>query len=169
RQTRQMIRLVDDLLDVSRILHGKLQLERLPLDVTEVVRAAADAIAPAFHSKGVLLVTEGTEVPLPMFGDASRLTQVFANLLQNSLRFTAEGRRACVSCRYDGECAEIVVADEGRGIDPRDLTTIFGMFTQSRQGLARTEGGLGLGLTIAERIVVSHGGTIVAASDGLGK
>jgi two-component system, chemotaxis family, CheB/CheR fusion protein len=169
RQTRQMIRLVDDLLDVSRILHGKLQLERLPLNITEVARAATDAIAPAYHAKGITLVTEGMEVALPMFGDASRLTQVFANLLQNAHRFTPEGRRVHVICRTDSEEAEIIVEDEGRGIDSRDLVNIFGMFTQSRQGLARTEGGLGLGLTIAERIVTSHGGTITATSDGIGK
>ncbi len=169
RQTRQMIRLVDDLLDVSRIIHGKLQLERLPIDVCEVARGAADAIAPAFHSKGVVLVTEGMEDPLPTFGDASRLTQVVTNVLNNALRYTPEGRRVSVTCRRDGSWIEIVVADEGRGIEPGDLGAIFGMFTQSRQGLARTEGGLGLGLTIAERIVTSHGGTISAASEGVGK
>jgi two-component system CheB/CheR fusion protein len=167
RQTRQMTRLVDDLLDVSRMTHGKLQLEHLPLNAAEVVRAAADAIAPSFHSKGVTLVTEGLDSPLPMFGDATRLTQVVTNLLQNALRFTPEGRRVRVVCSSDDTTAQIVVADEGRGIDPRDINSIFGMFTQARQGLARTEGGLGLGLTIAQRIVASHGGTISAASEGL--
>jgi PAS domain S-box-containing protein len=169
RQTRQMVRLVDDLLDVSRIIHGKLQLEHLPLNVTDVARAAADALAPAFHAKGITLVTEGMERPLPMFGDAGRLTQVMTNLLENSLRYTPEGRRVRVICSGDERTAEILVADEGRGIEPQDLTSIFGMFTQSRQGLARTEGGLGLGLAIAERIVTSHGGTISAASEGPGK
>ena len=169
RQTRHMVRLVDDLLDVSRIMHDKLQLERAPLSVTEVARGAADAIAPSFHAKGVTLVTEGMEYALPTFGDASRLTQVFTNLLNNALRFTPEGRRVRMACRADGAIAEIVVADEGRGIDARDLTSIFGMFSQSRQGLARTEGGLGLGLTIAERIVTSHGGTISASSEGPGR
>ncbi|HET9576466.1 MAG TPA: chemotaxis protein CheB [Usitatibacter sp.] len=169
RQTRQMIRLVDDLLDVSRIIHGKLQLERLPVDVAEVTRAAADSMAPAFHAKGVILVTAGMELPLPMFGDASRLTQVLSNVLHNALRCTPEGRRVRLECRSDGGFAEIVVADEGRGIDPAELTNIFGMFHQSRQGLARTEGGLGLGLTIADRIVTSHGGTICATSEGIGK
>jgi CheY-like chemotaxis protein len=104
-----------------------------------------------------------------MFGDAERLTQVLSNILENALRCTSEGRRVELACRIEGAGAEIVVADEGRGIDARDLTSIFGMFNQSRQGLARTEGGLGLGLTIAERIVTSHGGTICAESEGLGK
>jgi two-component system, chemotaxis family, CheB/CheR fusion protein len=169
RQTKQMARLVDDLLDVSRIIHGKLPLEHTPLNLAEVTRGAVDAIAPAFHARGVALVSEGTEYSLPMFGDASRLTQVITNLLNNALRFTPEGRRVRVACRGDDAFAEIVVADEGRGIEPRDLKSIFGMFTQSRQGLARTEGGLGLGLTIAERIVSSHGGAISAHSDGLGR
>jgi PAS domain S-box-containing protein len=169
RQTRHMVRLVDDLLDVSRIIHGKLQLEHSPVDVSEVARGAADALAPAFHAKGISLVTEGMDQSLPMFGDAGRLTQVLTNLLENAMRYTPEGRRVQLVCRVDGASAEIVVADEGRGIDAQDLTSIFGMFTQSRQGLERTEGGLGLGLTIAERIVTSHGGTISAASEGLGK
>jgi two-component system CheB/CheR fusion protein len=169
RQTRHMVRLVDDLLDVSRIIHGKLQLERVPLNMCEVTRGALDALAPSFHAKGVVLVTEGMEYALPMFGDPSRLTQVVTNLLQNALRYTPEARRVSVSCTCEGNFAKIVVADEGRGIDPADLPNIFGMFAQSRQGLARIEGGLGLGLTIAERIVTSHGGTITAASDGVGK
>jgi two-component system, chemotaxis family, CheB/CheR fusion protein len=169
RQTKQMVRLVDDLLDVSRIIHGKLQLEHAPLNVAEVTRSAVDALAPTFHSKGVTLVTEGMEYSLPLFGDPARLTQVLTNLLNNALRFTPDGRCVRVVCRADGPTAEITVADEGRGIDPQDLSSIFGMFTQSRQGLARTEGGLGLGLTIAERIVASHGGHISAHSDGVGK
>jgi two-component system CheB/CheR fusion protein len=169
RQTKQMVRLVDDLLDVSRIIHGKLQFEHLPLDMSEVARSAVDAMAPAFHSKGVSLTSDGTEFPLPLFGDASRMTQVITNLLHNALRYTPEGRRVHVSCSQEGGVAKVVVSDEGRGIDAGDLLGIFGMFTQSRQGLARTEGGLGLGLTIAERIVSSHGGRISAESDGVGK
>jgi len=163
------VRLVDDLLDVSRIMHGKLQLEHSPVDLAEVVRAAVDAMTPAFHAKGVALVSEGLDQALPLFGDASRLSQVCTNLLQNALRFTPEGRRVRVICRpFDSE-AVVDVQDEGRGIDPRDLPNIFGMFVQSRQGLERTEGGLGLGLTIAERIVSSHGGTIQATSEGAGR
>jgi len=169
RQTRQMIRLVDDLLDVARITHDKLQLERAPLDLAEVARAALDAAAPGFHAKGLRLVSEGLELPLPMFGDAGRLQQVFANLLSNALRFTPEGREVKVTCRRQGLTCEVDVSDEGRGIDAGDLVSIFNMFTQARQGLARSEGGLGLGLTIAERIVAAHGGTLVARSDGLGK
>lgn len=169
RQTRQMIRLVDDLLDVSRITHGKLQLERSPLDVGEVVRSALDAVAPAFHQKGVKLVADGIDIALPMFGDSGRLEQVMANLLSNALRYTPEGRRVSVSCRREGLACELAVSDQGRGIPPEDIKIIFDMFTQARQGLARTEGGLGLGLTIAERIVAAHGGTITATSEGDGR
>jgi CheY-like chemotaxis protein len=105
---------------------------------------------------------------LPTFGDEGRLQQVVTNLLQNALRFTPAGKRVWVNAgRRDG-VAEIAVVDEGRGIEPESLGSIFEMFAQSRQGLARTEGGLGLGLTIAERIVASHGGRIEAASPGLG-
>jgi two-component system CheB/CheR fusion protein len=168
RQTRQMVRLVDDLLDVSRITHGKLVLERSAVDVSDAARAAVEAAAPAFGEKGVKLLTEGLEQELPAFGDEGRLQQVFTNLLQNALRFTPGGKRVWVTARRADGVAEIAVVDEGRGIEPESLGTIFEMFAQSRQGLARTEGGLGLGLTIAERIVAAHGGRIVAASDGPG-
>jgi two-component system CheB/CheR fusion protein len=168
RQTRQMVRLVDDLLDVSRITHGKLVLERSAVDLADVARAAVEAAAPAFSEKGVKLLTEGLEQELPAFGDDGRLQQVFTNLLQNALRFTPAGKRVWVSARRVDGVAEIGVCDEGRGIEPGSLGTIFEMFAQSRQGLARTEGGLGLGLTIAERIVAAHGGRIEAESDGPG-
>jgi two-component system CheB/CheR fusion protein len=168
RQTRQMVRLVDDLLDVSRITHGKLVLERSPVDIADVARAAVEAAAPAFGEKGVKLLTEGLEQELPTFGDEGRLQQVFTNLLQNALRFTPAGKRVWVTARRADGMAEIAVLDEGRGIETESLGTIFEMFAQSRQGLARTEGGLGLGLTIAERIVAAHGGRIVAASEGPG-
>jgi two-component system CheB/CheR fusion protein len=168
RQTRQMVRLVDDLLDVSRITHGKLVLERGPLDLADVTRAAVEAAAPAFSEKGVKLLTEGLEQVLPAFGDEGRLQQVFTNLLQNALRFTPAGKRVWVRARREEGTARIVVMDEGRGIEPDHLGGIFEMFAQSRQGLARTEGGLGLGLTIAERIAAAHGGHIDAASAGPG-
>ncbi len=166
RQTRQMVRLVDDLLDVSRIIHGKLVLERAPLDLGEVARAAAEAAAPAFAEKHVALLTEGLDQSLPAFGDEGRLLQVLTNLLQNALRFTPGGKRVWLVASRAEEGARLQVIDEGRGIERESLDTIFEMFTQSRQGLARTEGGLGLGLTIAEGIVVGHGGSIEAASDG---
>src|SRR6185312_6357626 len=131
-------------------------------------RAAVEAAAPAFGEKGVKLLTEGLEQMLPTFGDEGRLQQVVTNLLQNALRFTPGGKRVWVSARRADGVAQIDIVDEGRGIERESLGTIFEMFAQSRQGLARTEGGLGLGLTIAERIVAAHGGRIVAASDGPG-
>jgi two-component system, chemotaxis family, CheB/CheR fusion protein len=168
RQARQMVRLVDDLLDVSRITHGKLVLERGPVDLAEVARTAVEASAPSFSEKGVVLLTEGLDKVLPAFGDEGRLQQVFTNLVQNALRFTPAGKRVWVrAMQADGQ-AQIAVIDEGRGIEPGSLDSIFEMFVQSRQGLARTEGGLGLGLTIAERIVAAHGGRIEAASPGVG-
>ena len=169
RQTRQMVRLVDDLLDVSRITHGKLVFERGPLDLADIARAAVEAAAPGFAEKGVKLLTEGLEQSLPTFGDEGRLQQVVTNLLQNALRYTPAGRRVWVRASRDDGHATVEVADEGRGIAPESIGSIFGMFAQSRQGLARTEGGLGLGLTIAERIVAAHRGRIDAASDGVGR
>jgi len=168
RQTRQMVRLVDDLLDVARITHGKLVLERGAVDLADVVRAAVEAAAPAYSEKGVKLLTEGLEQVLPAFGDEGRLQQVFTNLLQNALRYTEAGKRVWVDAIRTDDKAQLSIVDEGRGIEPESLETIFEMFAQSRQGLARTEGGLGLGLTIAQRIVAAHGGEVAATSRGLG-
>jgi two-component system, chemotaxis family, CheB/CheR fusion protein len=169
RQSRQMTRLVDDLLDVSRILHDKLHIARVPLDLGDVVRSALDSIAPAFHRQGVQLLTAGFDAALPLFGDAGRLEQVLGNLLQNALKHTPAGRTVRVTCEHNAEKCAISVADEGRGIAAEDLDNIFDMFTQSRQELARSEGGLGLGLTIAHRILTAHGATITAKSDGPGR
>jgi len=169
RQVKQMVRLVDDLLDVSRITHGKLVLERAAIDLVDVARTALEAAAAAFSEKGVVLLTEGLEQRMPAFGDAGRLAQVFGNLLQNAIRFTPEGRQVLLRATRDGDLARFEVIDQGRGIEAADLQAIFQMFVQSRQGLARSEGGLGLGLTIAERIVTAHGGRIVAASAGPGR
>lgn len=168
RQTRQMTRLVDDLLDVSRITHDKLHLERAPLALGSVARSALDAVAPSYHEKGVRLVSEGLDLAMPMFGDAGRLAQVFANLLTNALRYTPEGRQVHVSCRRVGNSCEVEICDQGRGIAAEDIKNIFDLFAQARQGLARSDGGLGLGLTIAERIVTAHGGTIKVFSEGPG-
>jgi len=156
-------------LDVSRITHGKLVLERAPTDLVETARAALEAATSAFSEKGVVLLTEGLDQVMPAFGDSGRLGQVFTNLLQNAVRFTPEGKRVLLRATRRDAVARFEVIDEGRGIEASDLQAIFQMFVQSRQGLARTEGGLGLGLTIAERIVSAHGGTIEASSPGLGK
>jgi len=118
----------------------------------------------------VRLIADGLERPIPMFGDAGRLGQVFTNLLENALRASAPHR--CVRVRavsVDDQRAELEIIDEGRGIAPEKIDDIFGMFAQAAQGLARSEGGLGLGLTIAARIVSAHGGTLRAHSEGLGK
>jgi len=169
RQTKQMVRLVDDLLDVSRITHGKLVLERAPVDLIDVARSALEAASSSFSEKGVHLLTEGLDQQMMAFGDSGRLAQVFTNLLQNAIRFTPEGKRVLLRATRDALHARFEVIDDGRGIEQSDLQSIFQMFVQSRQGLARTEGGLGLGLTIAERIVAAHGGRIECTSPGLGR
>jgi signal transduction histidine kinase len=136
----------DDLLDVSRIMHDKLALERAPLDLTKTIRDALDGVSAAYHAKGVRLIADGLERPIPMFGDAGRLGQVFTNLLENALRASAAHR--CVRVRavsVDDQRAELEIIDEGRGIAPEKIDDIFGMFAQAAQGLARSEGGLGLG------------------------
>jgi signal transduction histidine kinase/ActR/RegA family two-component response regulator len=168
RQLGHLVRLVDDLLDVSRITTGKLELRTGRVDLSEILRHAADTALPEINRKEhKLLVDLPTEV-LPIDGDATRLTQVFANLLHNASKFTDRGGQITLKATRTGSDLEIVVRDTGEGIPSEMLTPIFEMFAQADRSLERRHGGLGIGLTMAKRLVELHGGTISARSDGLG-
>lgn len=160
-------RLIEDLLDVSRILAGKLRVEARPVDVEPLVRAAVDGLRPAAQAKGVTLsaaVAPGTLV----FGDAVRLTQVLSNLLNNAVKFTPTGGRVEVETRAEHGRVRLVVRDTGCGIAKDDLPHVFERFKQVDSSTTRTAGGLGLGLAIVEHIVRAHGGDVSASSLGLG-
>ena len=159
-------RLVGDLLDVSRAISGKLFIDLRSVDLAHLLSAAIDEIRPAAETKRVS-VERAFEIELPeVIGDASRLRQVFDNLLSNALKFTPAGGRVMVAARREGSSMVVTIRDTGRGIAPEFLPRLFEPFSQTDDALTRAEGGLGLGLTIAHQLVVLHDGTLSAASEG---
>jgi PAS domain S-box-containing protein len=169
RQTGQLVRLVDDLLDVSRITRGKLRLKSGAMDLNVAVRRAVEASQPLVKVRGHRLELRLAAGPIAVHGDMTRLTQVVVNLLNNAAKYTPEGGRIELETRIEGRDAVILVRDNGVGIPPQLLERVFDVFAQGERTLDRSEGGLGIGLTLARRIVGLHGGTIFARSDGAGQ
>jgi two-component system, sensor histidine kinase len=166
RQVRHLSHLIDDLLDVERVVSGKIRLDRHPLDLVETVRSA---VAGFTGSNGLVWdVAIGAE-PVWVEGDAVRLEQILVNVLTNAVKYTPEGGHVHVSLGGDGNDAVLSVRDTGFGIAPELLPTIFDMFVQGDRTLDRAQGGLGLGLTLVRRLVELHGGTVVASSGGVGQ
>ena len=169
RQVKQIVRLVDDLLEVSRINQGKIELRREPLDVSSIVLGAVETSRPAIEAgKHTLDVTLATE-PLAVNGDPVRLGQVVSNLLNNSAKFTEPGGTLSVLVRREGGYAAIEVRDTGIGIEEAMLPRVFEMFAQAARPGRRSQSGLGIGLSLARSLVMLHGGHIDAKSEGLGK
>ncbi|HYD42107.1 MAG TPA: PAS domain S-box protein [Anaeromyxobacter sp.] len=170
RQTEHLTHLVDDLLDVTRISRGKIQLQRGPLDLREIVRKTTDDLHSVFKKAGVELRVEyATFGPVWIDADATRMAQVLGNLLNNAVKFTAHGGSVIVSVGAGSGGAELSVRDTGVGIEPEALERMFEPFTQAERTLARTQGGLGLGLALVRGLVELHGGTVEAKSEGLGR
>ncbi|WP_418320815.1 PAS domain S-box protein [Piscinibacter sakaiensis] len=168
RQVRHMTRLVDDLLDVSRIARGKIELRIEPVDLGEVCQRAAETTGQLFDSKGharEMFVDDG----LRLLGDPARLEQIVVNLLTNAAKYTPPGGRVTLQARRDGGNVVIAVSDDGVGIDADLLPHVFELFVQGGQSIERAAGGLGLGLTIVRRLVAAHGGEVSVASDGAGR
>ncbi|WP_280153244.1 ATP-binding protein [Piscinibacter sp. XHJ-5] len=168
RQVAHLLRLVDDLLDVSRIARGKIQIERDRVDMKAVVERALELTQPALERRERPIEVDVPSEPVFVAGDAVRLAQVLSNLLNNAAKFTAPDERIVLHMRRDGADVEIVVEDNGSGIVPELLPRIFDLFTQGEQGMDRHSGGLGLGLAIVRTLVQLHGGTVVAESEGPG-
>jgi PAS domain S-box-containing protein len=170
RQLLQLVHLVDDLLDVSRISQGKVVLRREAVDVAAVVQTAVETSRPAIeagrHALAVRIPPPGA---LLVDADLTRLTQIIANLLNNAAKFTPEGGSISVSAERDGADALICVEDSGVGIPAELLPRVFDMFAQVDRTLARAQGGLGIGLALVKRLVEMHGGTVAAQSDGQGQ
>lgn len=161
--------IIDELLDISRIVTGKLKLETKPVELTSIIEAAIDVIRPAAEAKGVQIVTKLEREACLVDGEAVRLQQVIWNLLSNSVKFTPKQGRIEVESKAAGADLQVVVRDSGEGIDPEFLPFIFERFRQADSSSRRTHGGLGLGLSIVRSLVEMHGGHIRAASDGNGK
>jgi signal transduction histidine kinase len=166
--TRAQVRLIEDLLDVARIVSGRLKIERTEVDVNAVIAAVAEALRPAAEAKGIALQVRPALAAAAVAGDEARLRQVVENVVSNAIKFTA--REGSVSVASDTGDADVVVTvrDTGRGIEPVHLQSIFDRFEQPDAAITR-HGGLGLGLSIARHIVELHGGTIAAESPGLGR
>ncbi len=164
-----LTKIVEDVLDVSRIVSGKLRLQTQTLDLAPVVAASVETVQPAAEAKGIALHAAMEPGPAQVIGDPDRLQQVMWNILSNAVKFTPNGGTVTVRLEPADGHVDIVVADTGLGIAPEFLPHIFERFRQGDSRFAREFGGLGLGLAIARHIVEMHGGTIQASSEGLGK
>jgi PAS domain S-box-containing protein len=169
RQLQQLTRLVDDLLDVSRITRGKITLRKEPVRLADVVAQAVETSRPLIDLRRQRLTVEGPAEAVELEADPTRLAQVLANLLNNASKYTEEGGRIALTCGREGRQAVLRVRDTGIGIPPDVLPRVFDLFAQADSTLARSEGGLGIGLTLVKRLAELHGGTAAAHSDGPGK
>jgi signal transduction histidine kinase len=160
--------LVDDLLDVSRIMSGQLRLHRSITDLAEIIRAAVEIVAPAADAKRIGLSMDIDSCGASLFGDAARLQQIVWNLLTNAIKFTPECGAVHLQLRRTAECLELVVIDTGEGIAPEFLPSVFDPFRQGDGSATRPHRGLGLGLSIVKHLVAAHGGDISADSGGKG-
>ncbi|MBS1816818.1 MAG: response regulator [Acidobacteria bacterium] len=168
RQVRHVVGLVDDLLDVSRITRGKVQLRTRPLSIADVVAKAIEMASPAIEERRHALHVD-VDPRLEVEGDPARLAQVFANLLNNAAKYTDPQGTIRVWTSRAGDSVEVHVADNGRGISPEMLPRVFELFAQERQDLERSGGGLGIGLAIVRSLVQAHGGSVHVSSGGKGR
>lgn len=166
RQTRQMTRLIDDLLDVARITSNKLELRREQIELREVIKAAVETSRPLIEQRGHKLTVRSPLAPIHVDGDPVRLAQVISNLLNNAAKYTERGGRIWLTATRKGNDAVIKVRDTGIGIPAEVMPHIFQMFTQADRTVHGSSGGLGIGLTLVKRLIEMHGGTITAQSDG---
>ena len=166
RQVTHMTRLVDDLLDVSRITRGKIELSREIIEVGAVIAKAVEMVSPLLEKRGQRLVLEVPQAGLHVDGDATRLAQVFQNLLTNAAKYSDQGKTIVIRARATDTRIAIEVIDQGIGIPPELLSRLFDLFVQGERAIDRSQGGLGIGLTLARSLAELHGGTIEAASPG---
>jgi len=169
RQSRQMARLLDDLLEASRVTQNKIELRRQVLDLRDIAGDAADAVRASMEAQGLTFTTELATEPLPIDGDPARLQQVQVNLLSNAAKYTPAGGHVHLRLERVGREAVIRVQDDGVGIPEDMLASVFDLFVQSTRTLDRAAGGLGVGLTLVRSLVEMHGGTVAARSEGEGR
>jgi signal transduction histidine kinase/DNA-binding response OmpR family regulator len=169
RQVRHMVHLVDDLLDVSRISTGKVTLRQEPVLLADIVQQAVETSRPLITKRNHALTIDLPRQAVRLFADRTRLSQVISNLLNNAAKYTDPGGRITLSCERDGDDVVIRVRDTGIGISVELLPRVFDLFVQADRAADRALGGLGIGLTVAQRLVQMHGGSITARSKGLGQ
>jgi PAS domain S-box-containing protein len=169
RQLGQLVRLVDDLMDVSRIARGKLELRKERVELASVIHQSAEVSRPLAESAGHELIVSLPREPIYLYADPARLAQVFGNLLTNACKYTEPGGRIWVAAARQGGDVVVSVKDTGVGIPPDKLGSVFEMFNQIDRSLERSQGGLGIGLTLVKRLVEMHGGSVEAHSKGTGR
>ncbi len=169
RNARLQAKLVEDILDASRIVAGKLRLNLASVDVHELLEQSIETLRLVLDAKAIRLETAFDGSPRPILADPHRLQQIFDNLLSNAIKFTPRGGRIDATCRYPGGSAEITIRDTGQGISPEFLPYIFDPFRQADASAARRQGGLGLGLAIVRHLTELHGGAVSAESPGPGR
>lgn len=169
RQVRHMGRLIDDLLDVSRVMQGKIQLRRERIDLGRILDHSVDCLRPLFESRSHHLKIKRPQSPILLNADPVRLEQIVVNLLTNAAKYTENGGRITISTTRERNFAVIDVSDTGVGLTQDSLTSIFDLFMQADRSLDRSVGGLGIGLTLVKTLVELHGGTVRAYSKGLGR
>jgi PAS domain S-box-containing protein len=169
RQVKHMVRLVDDLLDISRITRGMIELRKSRIDVRDVLAKAVETVSPLLEQRGHHFEVQVPPEPALVEGDGARLTQVFVNLLTNAAKYTEPGGHIRLSLRHRAREVIVEVSDDGAGIAADLLPKIFELFVQGEQaGTARSAGGLGIGLALVRSLVALHGGSVAASSDGAG-
>jgi signal transduction histidine kinase/ActR/RegA family two-component response regulator len=169
RQVDQLTRLLDALLEASRLTTGKVMLKRRPIEIAETMRLAIEASHPLIRGRGQHLSVNFPAQRLVVDGDPTRLVQIFSNLLHNAAKYTPEGGAINFSAQRKAESVVLRVTDTGCGIAPEVLPHVFDLFTQEGRSVDQAQGGLGIGLTVVRSLVELHGGTVEAASPGLGK
>jgi len=168
RQTRHISRLLDDLLDISRITRDRLELRREPVTLQDVLDTAVETTAGLFAGQAQTLLQDRPDAPVPLDGDPVRLAQVFGNLLSNAAKYSHRGGTVALTVAVQGGRVTVTVRDDGIGIEPDMLERVFEMFSQSSQAIGRAQGGLGIGLALVKGLVELHGGRVEAHSAGLG-
>jgi signal transduction histidine kinase/ActR/RegA family two-component response regulator len=169
RQVEHLTRLIDDLMDISRITRNKLELRKQRIELTQVIKGAIESSRSVMEQSGHQLVVDLPSEPIYLQGDLVRLAQVFLNLLNNAAKYTEREGRIWLSAMLQGENVVVRVKDTGIGIPPKQLSRLFDIFFQVDRTLERSQGGLGIGLSLVKRLVELHGGTVEAHSEGFGK
>lgn len=169
RQARNLTRIVNDLLDLSRVVSGKIVIQPQRIDLRAVAQQATETLAEFARSHGVLVTLDAPHEPLPADADPVRADQIFSNVLTNAIKYTPEGGHVQMSLSREGDHAVLCVRDDGVGIAPDRLGKVFELFAQAENAIGRSQGGMGIGLALVKNLVELHGGTITVQSDGVGK
>lgn len=169
RQSKHLTRIVNDLLDLSRLVSGKIVLKRQVIDLRDAVRQSIETVAPAATRQKVTVEVKPTDVAFPIDVDPVRADQIITNVLTNAIKYTPEGGHVVVQLERNGDQASIHVIDDGVGIAPDRIGTIFELFAQAENAIGRAQGGMGIGLALVRNLLELHGGSISARSEGVGK